>query len=133
MQHFKVYRLRIQAFCFVSCSFGAEAWRNRRAMSCLWSLAGGKCQRVQKGGFIVHVLSRYNLGPNVVLEPLELHAYCPSVPSCPSRRRHRRPLSVHPVGRPVVVVRPLSSVRPSTSVPSSSVLCPSNSYLNDVA
>ena len=78
----------------------------------------------------------------------------PSVPSCPSHRRRRRPLSVRRVVRPVVVVcpssvhpavsrrrrrRPLSvgpprrppprrrpsSVRPSPSVPSSSsILCP---------
>ena len=43
--------------------------------------------------------------------------YRPSVPSCPSRpshRRRRRPLSVRPAVRPVVVVRPLS-VRPVVS------------------
>ena len=47
-----------------------------------------------------------------------------SVPSCPFRRRRRRPLSVRPSRRSSRHRRP-SSVRPSPSVPLSSGLCPS--------
>ena len=71
--------------------------------------------------------------------PLSSYVICPSAPSCPSRRRRRRPLSVRPVVRPCpvvvvrpqpvgsivlpIVVRPLSArpvVRPPPSVPSTS-------------
>ena len=41
----------------------------------------------------------YSLGPKVVFETLELHIQS-SVPSCPSRRRRCRPLSVRPSRRP---------------------------------
>ena len=66
----------------------------------------------------ISITSRILL-PTVLFEALELslYIYCPSVPSCPSRRRHR-PLSVRPVVRPVAVVRALS-VRPVLFVPSS--------------
>ena len=47
----------------------------------------------------------------------------PPVPSCPSRRRRRRPLSVRPVVRRVVVVGPLYVV--PRRVPSSPPSVPS--------
>ena len=76
-----------------------------------------------------------------ILKGLRPSRRVPSCPVVPRRRRRRRPLSVRPVVRPVVVVRPLSvrpsrrpsrrpprrrpsSVRSSTFVPSLSVLCP---------
>ena len=66
--------------------------------------------RVQKGGFMVDLLLRLSIGPNVVFENLAL--YISSVhPS-----RHVRPVVavvvICPPVRPVVVARPLS-VRPS--------------------
>ena len=89
--------------------------------------------RVQKRPPVVDILCHSNFDPNVVCETR------PSVPSCPSRRRHRRPLSVRPVNvarrlsvRPVVVVRRPLSVRPSRRRGPSSVR-PSNYYLHDVA
>ena len=66
--------------------------------------------RVQKGGLrLIYFYDRI-LVPMSYLK-LWNYMYRPSVPSCPSRSRRRRPPSVRPVVRPVVVVRPLS-VRP---------------------
>ena len=65
--------------------------------------------RVWKGGFMASLLLR----PMLYLK-LWNHIYRPSVPSFSSRRRRRRPLSLRPSVRPIVVVRPLS-VRPVVS------------------
>ena len=93
-------------------------------MSCLWSLSSGKCLGVSTT--VILWLTYFYIRTLVPQSYFKFWNYiCRlSVPSCPPRRRCRRPLSVRPSRRPSRRRRP-SSVR--------SFRRPSKHYLQDVA